>query len=197
MSAEAMQRMDLQQGPMTCSVWCLESSSSSRWPPLVPIQRVAALCTSRAFTRAQYGAASVGGSTSLPCRPLQPESCLQGEESSVRKKKHLNVQHVRFCRQTLLGINACTKILFYFGDTFLAKWSLMMFLHYPKIPLSHFDDDIHISVHGAHSPSSLFSHRRFSNVNLFFYSGQETTVSGSKITKHNGLSVCYDDLYFQ
>lgn len=91
-SAEAMQRMESQRGAMTCSVWCLESSSRSRWPPLVPIQRVAALCTSRAFTRAQDGAASVGRSTSLPCLPLQPESCLREEGDSL----------INCCCQTLI-----------------------------------------------------------------------------------------------
>lgn len=73
-----MQRMESQRGPMTCRVWCLESSSTSRWPPLVPIQRAAALCTSRAFTRAQEGVASVGGAASQPRRPLRPEPCHAG-----------------------------------------------------------------------------------------------------------------------
>lgn len=99
MRAEPMQRMEAQRGPMTCSAWCLESSSSSRWPPLVPIQRAAALCTIRAFTLAQEGVVSVGSSTSLPCLPLQLESCLQGEESSTYRrshvKKHVNLQNVR------------------------------------------------------------------------------------------------------
>lgn len=81
LSAEAMQRIESQRGAMTCSVWCLESSTSSRWPPLVPTQRVAPLCTSRDLTLAQEGAASVSSAASIPCLPLRAETCLQGKES--------------------------------------------------------------------------------------------------------------------
>lgn len=138
MSAEAMQRMEWQQGPMTCSAWCLLSSSSSRWPPLVPIQRVAALCTIRAFTLAQGGAASVGSSTSLPCRPLQPERCLREEEIQLQSYKHLNLQKCQ-----ILG--GCV------GDHLL----FMIFLLWFSV------DDIHNSPHGAHSLLSLFTHNKY------------------------------------
>lgn len=77
MSADAIQRRESQWGSMTCRIWCLGSSSSSRWPLLVPIQSMAALGKSRAFTVAKEGDASEGSSASLPCPPL---SRLQGTE---------------------------------------------------------------------------------------------------------------------
>lgn len=77
MSADAMQRRESQWGSMTCRIWCLGSSSSSRWPLLVPIQSMAVFGKSRAFTVAQEGDASEGSSASLPSPPL---SRLQGTE---------------------------------------------------------------------------------------------------------------------